>query len=92
MCTRFQLVKAPAGLGDANHRHIEVAAFDHGLQRGKDLLVRQVPGRAEKDQGIGFDIAHGRLLTSPLLFPGGRRTRNASPTRVCPRSRPRRAN
>ena len=35
---------------------------DHRLERGEDLLVGEVAGRAEEDQGIGLKIAH-RLFT-----------------------------
>ncbi len=67
MGARFQLVKVPAGLGDANDRHIEVATFDHRLQRREDFLVRQVPGRAEENQSIGLDITHG-VASLPCRF------------------------
>ena len=50
--TRLQLFEVPASLGDADDRHIEVAALDHRLQRRKDLLVRQVAGRAEENESI----------------------------------------
>src|SRR3546814_3645280 len=37
-----QLVDRPARMGHADHRHVEPAARDHRLQRGKDLLVGKV--------------------------------------------------
>jgi hypothetical protein len=53
-----ELVKAPPGLGDADHRHVEVAAPDHRLECGEDLLGGEVAGRAEEDQGIRVLAIH----------------------------------
>src|SRR4029078_10904528 len=53
-----ELIDAPAGLGHADHRHSEVAALQHRLQRREDLLVRQVAGGAKKHQGVGMGGAH----------------------------------
>src|SRR5262249_17444865 len=47
-----QLIEVPASLGDPDHRHIQVAAPHHRLQGGKNLLVGQVTGGAEEDEGI----------------------------------------
>ena len=68
--TRPKLVEVPTRLGHADHRHVKVAAFHHGLQRGKDLLVSQIAGGAKKHQGVGVGFAHGNLhslLGSGLL-------------------------
>ena len=54
-----ELLGRPARLGDADDRDVEVAPLDHALERGKDLLVGQVAGRAEEDQGVG---GHGRAV------------------------------
>ena len=48
-----ELIDGPAGLGHADDGHVKVAALDHRLQRREDLLVSQIAGRAEEDQGIG---------------------------------------
>ena len=48
-----QLLEA-AVAGDADDRHVERAAANHRLQRGEDLLEREVAGGAEEDQGIGI--------------------------------------
>jgi hypothetical protein len=58
---RPQLVEAPAGLGDADDGHIEVAAFDHRLQRWENLLVSQIARGAEEDQRVGGWCAHRAL-------------------------------
>jgi hypothetical protein len=59
-----KLVDPPAGLRHADDRHVEVAAFHHCVQRRKDLLVREVAGRAEEDESVGMNVAH-RALRSP---------------------------
>ncbi len=65
--TRPQLVEGPGGLGHADDRHVEMAAFDHGLQRGEDFLVSQVARCAEEDEGIGLGRIHDRLsYAAPL--------------------------
>ena len=56
-----ELVERPAGLGDADDRHLEPAAPRQRLQRREDLLVREVAGGAEKDQRIGVLIGLGSL-------------------------------
>ena len=77
-------VEIPAGLGHADHRHVEVAALDHRLQRREDLLVGQVAGGAEEDQGVGMGVAHRASLRHRLpASRGGRRTRSAWPTAAC---------
>src|SRR5438445_3679437 len=45
-----ELVEVPASLGNADDRYIEMAAFEHRLQRGKDFLVGQIARCAEEDQ------------------------------------------
>ena len=55
---RAQLVERPAGLGHADDRHVEVAALGHRLQRGKDLLERQIARRAEEHERVGMCVGH----------------------------------
>ena len=66
----LQLVQVPARLGHADDRHVEVAARDQGLQRGKDLLVGQVARGAEEDERVGMlDHAPGIVRTVCLNEP-----------------------
>jgi hypothetical protein len=46
------LINVPTRLGHPDDRHVEVAAFDHRLQRRKDFFVREIAGSTEKDQRI----------------------------------------
>ena len=62
---RLELVQCPARARHADDRNVEAAAVNHGVQSREDLLVRQVPRGAEKDEGIGFDCDH---LASRLQF------------------------
>ena len=57
---RFQLVQIPARFRDADHRHIEVTAFDHRLQRRENLLVGEVAGGAKENQSVGLHCSHVR--------------------------------
>jgi hypothetical protein len=45
----LQLLKIPAGFGDADDRNIEATALGESLQSGENLFVGQVTGGAEKD-------------------------------------------
>ena len=54
----LELVQCPAGLGDTHHRHVEGATLHHGLQRGKDLLVREISGSAEEYQCVRRLLRH----------------------------------
>ena len=56
----LELVEVPAGLGHADDRHVEVAALHHRLQRREDLLVGQIAGGAEEDQGVGVGLGSSR--------------------------------
>src|SRR5208337_1107357 len=58
----LQLLQVPASLGDADDRYVEMTALDHRLQRGKYLLVREVPGCTEENKRIGMRIFHCPLL------------------------------
>ena len=91
---RSKPVKVPSLSGDADHGRIQMAAFHHGLQRRKNLLVGKIARGSEEDQGIGLGIAHSLFLseaTCPLLSPSDRRTRSASQTAPDSENPPRRA-
>jgi hypothetical protein len=57
-----QLIEGPPLLRHPDHGYVEVTAACHRLQRGEDLLVREVPGRAEEDEGVGTRGRHRLLL------------------------------
>ena len=59
----LKLLERPARLGHADHRYVEMPVLNQVLERGEDLLVGQVAGRAEKDEGIGVVQFHGRLFS-----------------------------
>ncbi len=62
-----QLLHAPARMRHADDRQVQSVAQHHRLQRGVDLLVGQVAGGAEKDQGIRALCRHsGRSLHGDL--------------------------
>ncbi len=44
-------------------------ALNHRLESGEDLAVRQVSGRAQKDERIRFEIRHvsDRVQTLPIV-------------------------
>ena len=68
---RAQLVEGPAGLGDTDDRYLELSALRHRLQRGKDLLVRQIAGRPEEYKRVRMCVDHGDLLPLGHYFVGG---------------------
>jgi hypothetical protein len=49
-----QLLDGPAGLGHADHGHVEMAAPNHLLEGREDLLVGEVASGAEGHQRIGM--------------------------------------
>ena len=63
---RLELVQGPPGPAHADHRHIQMAAAHHALERREDLLVRQVARGAEEDKGVAVKFAHESLSFSPL--------------------------
>src|SRR5215471_19654830 len=77
------LVETPSALGDADDRHIEVAAFHHRLERRKDLFIGQIACSPEKYKRIRIERVHLPLLTSQVSR-GGRRTGIAWPIAACP--------
>ena len=56
----LELFEIPAGLGDPDHRNVEVAALQHRLQRREDLLVGEVARRPEEHQRVRVGRGHGR--------------------------------
>src|SRR5512135_1239095 len=83
-----KLVNVLGGPRYTDHRHVEVAPFDHGLKGGKDLLVSQVPGRSKEDKSIRVWKIHCFLLILKV-FRGGPRNRSAWPRAPSAQSRPR---
>ena len=71
-----ELLQAPARARDADHRHVEVAAADHRLERGEDLLVGEVARRAEEDERIGASRFHPTV-------PSRARSRRETRCRCC---------
>src|SRR5262249_23522645 len=90
MRSRPELLEIPISFGHADDRHSEVSALDHRLQGRKNLFVRQIPGRTEKDQSIRMGTVHSFLLMW-WIFPGVHRTHSAAPRAVYLRNLPRRA-
>ena len=64
----LELIEIPARFGDADHRHVEMAAFHHRLQRWKDFLVSQIAGCPEENQSVGMGSAHGVVFTPRGFF------------------------
>ena len=64
----LELVEIPAGLGHADDRHVEMAAFHHRLQRREDLLVGQVAGGAEENQASEWESFMVSSLLLLLVF------------------------
>ncbi len=59
----LELFKVPAGLGNANDRAGQLAAFCQFLQGGKDLFVGKVAGSAKKNHSIGIGLLHATTVT-----------------------------
>src|SRR4030095_16386647 len=89
-CPRSELIDIPTCLGHPDNRHIEVAPFNHRLQRRKDFLVGEIAGGTEEDQRIRMGNVHVVLLIW-WIFPSGPRNQSASPKAVCLGNLPRRA-
>src|SRR5579872_1339102 len=84
-----ELIDGPTTLGDTDHRHVEMAAFHHGLQRRENLLVRQIAPSAKEHQCIGMGVVHWVLFLDFICrrpSPSARRKRSASRTTTCPDS------
>ena len=52
LCPGAQLIERPAGLGDADDRHVEFAPLGHRLKCGEDLLVGQVARGPEEHERV----------------------------------------
>ena len=52
LCEVAQLLEIPARMGHTDDGNIEHPSFGHRVQRGENLLARQIPGCAEEDQRI----------------------------------------
>src|SRR6185503_19176622 len=65
---RLQLIARPAGLGDANHGDVEVAASGQRLESGKDLLVGEVAGGPEEHERVGLLVTHRSAPLVGLIF------------------------
>ncbi len=65
---RLQLLQIPAGLGHPDDGHGEVPAPGHRLQGGEDLLVGEVSGGAEEDEGVGVQARPSRALGGSAGF------------------------
>ena len=76
-----QLFDGPAGAGHADHRHVELAARDHGLQRGEDLLVREIAGGAEEHECVGSGSQAGSSPGRCTPHANGERVNNGSSSR-----------
>src|SRR6516162_410993 len=53
-----QLLNGPAFSGHTDDRHLQAAAFHHGLQGRKDLLVGQVASGSKEHQHIRLFLLH----------------------------------
>src|SRR5580698_1657106 len=89
----LELVQVPPAARDADDGNIQPAATNHGVERGKNLFVRQVAGGAEEDEGVGLRFIHGPLDLScrrSCAISSINSTANATPARFSSRSRSRR--
>ena len=59
----LELLQIPSGFGEPDDRDLQFPALGQLLQRGKNLLVRQVAGGTEEYQRIRCNLHH--------LFPSG---------------------
>ena len=66
----LKLLERPARLGHPDHRYVEMPVLNQVLERGEDLLVGQVAGRPEKDEGVGMVLFHGGVF--PVSAASGR--------------------
>src|SRR5580692_2424669 len=53
-----QLLDCPAGLGDADDRHIDTLVADEPQKRREDLLESEIAGSAEEHQSVGLAGLH----------------------------------
>ena len=62
-----ELVEVPAGLGHADDRHVEMAAFRYRLQRREDFLIGEIARGPEEHQGICMGHVHGDFLMAQIV-------------------------
>ena len=55
---RAELLQRPLRARHADDGHVEVPALRQRLERGEDLLVREIAARAEEDEAVGAGRAH----------------------------------
>ena len=63
-----EVVVAPVVSRDADDGEVQTFIADEALQRGEDLLVREVAGGAKEDEGVGVAGAHRPAVSSGLSF------------------------
>ncbi len=56
--TSFQCVEIGCRPSDAYHRPVQVATFDHGLERWEDFLESEIACRSEEDQRVRMWSVH----------------------------------
>src|SRR6476646_11759387 len=66
---RSELINIPTCLGYSDNRHVEVASFDHRIQRRKYFLVGEIASSTEENQRIRMRNIHGVTLIC-RIFPG----------------------
>ena len=54
----LELFDCPAGLGDADDRHVDAFVADKTEKRREDLLEGEIAGSAEEHQGVGLGGLH----------------------------------
>ena len=86
---RPKLLDRPVRPRDPDDGYLEMPPPFHRIESGENLLVDEVAGGPEEDEGVGVRNAHELLLIS-RVFPDDRRTRSAWPRAACPGNPPRR--
>ena len=58
--------------GHADYRHVQVAVFNHGLQRREDLLKSEIPRSTEENECIRLWNIHGvtPMASTPVYWKG----------------------
>src|SRR5580658_1137492 len=67
--SRPKPVQVPTAICNSDHRHIQMPAFHHRLQRRENLLVCEIARGAEEHQSVRVGIAHRNFLLE--LLAGG---------------------
>ena len=89
---RPELLDRPVRPRDPDDGYLEMPPPFHRIERGENLLVHEVAGGPEEDEGVGVRTVHEVLLISRVsrIFPNVRRIRSAWPRAVGPGNPPRR--